>query len=378
MEKNQKTDIVNILLVEDDEFAMSLATTIIEGIESIRLFNAYNGEEALEVINSNTVDMLITDIMMPVMDGFELIEKARNIPSMEDAHIIIITALQFLEQKVKGFELGANDYITKPFDYNEFKARIGAAVRTILLRKQLKKAYKELEKATEFKRLLLGRVAHDLRTPISIIDGYLHIIKDNYGKSTKEEFDNYFNNIMNQSRFINSICRDILDYTALDMGKLTLNLSEYSIESVIREAVMLNTPQANARNINIEIKVLGEIPLIVMDSHRITGVFWNLINNAIKYSRKNSPIQIDISKRMENVEVTITDHGRGISKEDMDQIFRFFAAGNENVSTGVGSVGLGLAISKRLVQLHGGDIFVESKQGVGSTFTIVLPELGSA
>ena len=373
MKDSEEKEVVNVLLVEDDELALQLASIILQGIADFKLYTAFNGQEALDIINSTHIDMIITDIMMPVMDGFDLIERVRKMPSMKEAHIIIITSLRFTDQKVRGFDLGANDYITKPFDHKELKARVGAGIRDIILRKQLKKAYKELEKASEFKRLLLGRVAHDLRTPISIIEGYLHIIKDNYNTISRDDFDTYFNNIINQSRFINSICRDILDFTALDMGKLTLDLNPYSIESVVREAVMLNSPQAKAREVEIEMVIESRIPPVLMDSHRATGVFWNILNNAIKYSKKGSTIKVLIKQNNEKVMVSIEDKGRGISPEALEHLFTFFANDKTEENTGVGSVGLGLAISKRLMELQGGDITVESKEGEGSTFTVTLP-----
>lgn len=374
MKESDEKETVNILLVEDDELALQLASIIIQGIgNDFRLYTAFNGQEALDIINSTPIDMLITDIMMPVMDGFDLIERVRKMPSMIESHIIIITSLRFTDQKVRGFDLGANDYITKPFDHKELRARVGAGIRDIILRKKLKKAYKELEKASEFKRLLLGRVAHDLRTPISIIEGYLHIIKDNYTNISRDDFDTYFNNIINQSRFINSICRDILDFTALDMGKLTLELNPYSIESVVREAVMLNSPQAKAREVEIEVEIESIIPPVLMDSHRATGVFWNLLNNAVKYSKKGSKINILIKRDSSKVMVAVKDKGRGISPETKEHLFTFFAKDRTEDDTGVGSVGLGLAISKRLMELQGGDITVESKEGEGSTFTVTLP-----
>lgn len=373
MKDLDENETVNVLLVEDDELALQLASIILQGIGGFKLHTAFNGQEALDIINSIHIDMLITDIMMPVMDGFDLIERVRKMPSMMEAHIIIITSLRFTDQKVRGFDLGANDYITKPFDHKELKARVGAGIRDIILRKQLKKAYRELEKASEFKRLLLGRVAHDLRTPISIIEGYLHIIKDNYNNLSQDDFDTYFNNIINQSRFINSICHDILDFTALDMGKLKLELNPYSIESVVREAVMLNSPQAKAREVEIETLVESRIPPVLMDSHRATGVFWNILNNAIKYSKKGSKIKVHIKQNNENVLVSVEDKGRGISPEARDHLFTFFANDKTSDNTGVGSVGLGLAISKRLMELQGGDITVDSKEGEGSTFTVTLP-----
>ncbi len=373
MKDSDEKETVNVLLVEDDELALQLASIILQGIGDFKLHTAFNGQEALEIINSIHIDMLITDIMMPVMDGFDLIERVRKMPSMKESQIIIITSLRFTDQKVRGFELGANDYITKPFDHKELKARVGAGIRDIILRKQLKKAYKELEKASEFKRLLLGRVAHDLRTPISIIEGYLHIIKDNYTSLSRDDFDTYFNNIINQSRFINSICRDILDFTALDMGKLTLELNPYSIESVVREAVMLNSPQAKAREVEIDIIIENKLPPVLMDSHRATGVFWNILNNAIKYSKKGSRIKVLIKRNEEKVMVSVEDKGRGISPEAREHLFSFFANDRTEDNTGVGSVGLGLAISKRLMELQGGDITVESVEGEGSTFTVTLP-----
>jgi len=364
---------VNILLVEDDEMALQLVSVIIKGIGNINLFTASNGKEGLAVAKTTKLDLVITDIMMPVMDGFELIKQLREMPATQDVHIIIITALQYMEQKIRGLELGANDYITKPFDYNELKARIVAGIRTVKLRKQLKYAYSELKKAAEFKRLLLGRVAHDLRTPISIIEGYLHLIRDSFDNLSHKEFESYFNNIMNQSRYINSICRDMLDFTAIDMGKLSLNLSLQYIEKPIQEAIVLNRPQAQAKGLTVNLEIEDDLPQVKLDIHRITGVFWNILNNAIKYSNRDSFIDIRAFRNEKGIEISFADHGRGISVPEMRELFDFFASKSEKDDIGVGSVGLGLAISKKLVELHNGDLGVKSEQGRGSTFTVCFP-----
>lgn len=165
-------------------------------------------------------------------------------------------------------------------------------------------------------------------------------------------------------------------FTALDMGKLTLDLNPYSIGSVVREAVMLNSPQAKAREVEIEVETEGRIPPVLMDSHRATGVFWNILNNAVKYSKKGSKINIRIKQNNGNVTVSVEDKGRGIAPEAQEHLFTFFAKDKLEERTGVGSVGLGLAISKRLMELQGGDITLESREGEGSTFTVTLPVAG--
>jgi len=364
---------VNILLAEDDELALHIAQETILAIGKVNVFTAEDGKEALRVIETTNIDILVTDIMMPEMDGFELIQKVQKMPSLQDLYIIIITALHDVQQKVKGLDLGANDYITKPFNYEELKARITAGIRTVILRKELRNAYAELEKAMEFKRLLLGRVAHDLRTPISIIDGYLSIIRDNFENLSRDEMDRYFDNINNQSKYINSICRDVLDFTAMDMGKLTLDIGSHPLEPVVSQAVLLNRFYADAKNVNLNVNSTIGNKSLYIDPDRMTGVFWNIINNAVKFSPKNDSVDIYLFIEGDYVKAKIMDHGKGMTTEEKDNLFEFFSSGSHKEVIGPGSVGLGLAISKKLVEMHGGSITVRSEEGRGSTFILSLP-----
>ncbi|MCD4785915.1 MAG: hybrid sensor histidine kinase/response regulator [Candidatus Eremiobacteraeota bacterium] len=369
--KNRKP--VNILIVEDDELALHVAHEIILSIGKVNVFTAQNGKEALHVIETTQIDLLVTDIMMPEMDGFELVQEVQGMPSLKDLYIIIITALNDVKQKVKGLDLGANDYIIKPFNFDELKARITAGIRTVVLRKELRNANAQLEKAMEFKRLILGRVAHDLRTPISIIDGYLSIIRDSFDHLTRDEMEVYFDNINNQSKYINSICRDIFDFTAIDMGKLNLNTGIHPLEPVVKQAALLNKPYVDAKNIRLNINNKINNTVLKIDPDRMTGVFWNIINNAVKFSPENDSVNIDIFKNAKYVEVHITDHGKGMTAEEKKNLFEFFASGSHEKVIGPGSVGLGLAISKKLVEMHGGKIAARSEEGKGSTFILTLP-----
>lgn len=363
----------NILLVEDDEAARNIASILIRQIEGAVVFETEGGERALEVMETTPIDVVVTDLMMPRMDGFEFIKKIRENPENKDIHIIIMTALYEVGDKVRGLELGANDYITKPFDHQELIARVMVGIRTVNLHRQLKETNRKLEEALSFKQLLMGRVAHDLRTPLTIINGYLDMVRNSYEDLSRKDFERYFNRISQQTRFINAMCEDILSYTAVEMGQLSINLQESELLPVIEESMELNRPYAEAKEIKLILEDEGNIPRVLFDPHRINAVFWNLINNSIKYSGKNTKVRIKVYQNGNWVKVSVIDQGAGISEEDKKKLFEFFSTTSSMPTGGESSLGLGLAISKKIVDLHKGKIQVESVPGKGSTFTVQLP-----
>ena len=237
--------------------------------------------------------------------------------------------------------------------------------------------YEQLVDLNELKNKFLGIAAHDLRSPISVIKGYVGLFLRGYLGDLSESHKKVLKDMNKACETMLNLIDDLLDVSAIESGRLGLEMREVDIAEYLRESHTSNNPLAEAKSIGLKLVLEAPLPKVAMDPDRVNQVISNLISNAIKFSYPKTAITVRAKSVQDKVEISVSDQGQGIPKEDLPKLFTEFSRTGVRPTAGEKSTGLGLAIVKRIVEAHGGRIWVESEVGAGSVFTFTLP-LGQA
>lgn len=262
-------------------------------------------------------------------------------------------------------------YEETPVAYFEELSRLNNDL--VNMQRELAKKNRELDELNKIKNQFLGIAAHDLRNPLGVIMGYSDYILEEDNGNFSEEHLMMLNSILKSSEFMLSLINNLLDVSAIESGKLELELTKADLISVIRNNVELNNVIAQKKNIQIHLNAQDQISEILIDIGKIEQVLNNLISNAVKYSFPDTTVQVNIYQNDSEVIVSVTDQGQGIPESELEKLFKPFEKTSVQSTAGEKSTGLGLSIVKNLVLGHKGRIWVESKVGEGSTFYFSLP-----
>jgi signal transduction histidine kinase len=233
--------------------------------------------------------------------------------------------------------------------------------------------YQQLLELNQMKDRFLGIAAHDLRSPIAIIMNYLEYLLEGHPGKITESQENILHKMHAVSEKMLNLVNELLDVNAIEAGRLELKMDTVDLTRYLKECYEENLVLSKTKSIELVLDLDPELPLIVMDPHRIEQVINNLINNAIKFSYPNTIITLRARVEDQNVAISIQDQGQGIPTQEIDTLFTEFGKTSVRPTAGEKTTGLGLAIVKRIVELHGGRIWAESKVGVGSIFSFTLP-----
>jgi signal transduction histidine kinase len=246
------------------------------------------------------------------------------------------------------------------------------AIQNARLFSEIEEKGRELAEASQHKSQFLANMSHELRTPLNAILGYTELILDSVYGDMPEKARNVLDRVQRNGRHLLGLINDVLDLSKIEAGQLTLSLSDYSLNSVIRTVFSAVEPLANQKQIRLKIEVAPELPLGRGDEQRLTQVLLNLVGNAIKFTVLGE-VSITGSAANGSFTVAVRDTGPGISTTDQAKLFQEFQQADNSITRKKGGTGLGLAISKRIIEMHGGKIWVDSVAGQGSTFSFALP-----
>jgi len=364
------------VLIVDDVDANVLLLKLLLTKAGYKTLTAYNGKDALEIIKKNSPDLVLLDIMMPVMDGHEVAAQLREMPERRDMPIIFLSALNSPDDIVKGFKFGAADYVSKPFNKDELLIRVNHQLSLVSAKRIISRQNDELQRTIIGRDKLYSVIAHDLRSPIGSIRMVMNALVLNIPKETLDE-DMYelliMGNRLTEESFV--LLDNLLKWTKSQTGRLnTVFQDNVEILPLIRGEVELSEVVAELKNIRI--KLNGDTNAKVrIDQDMIKTVLRNLVSNAIKFSNPASEVNVNIAEEEGQLLISVVDHGEGISQENQDKLFKadshFTSFGTDNEE---GS-GLGLLLCKEFVTRNGGKIWFESKEGEGSTFCFNIPTL---
>ncbi|OCR00067.1 hybrid sensor histidine kinase/response regulator [Nostoc sp. MBR 210] len=371
VEKSQKVD--RILAVDDTKDNLILVQTILES-EGYQIDLATDGKSALEYVEKSPPDLILLDVMMPGMDGYEVTDRIRKNPAIK-IYIPILLITAFHESSVvEGLDAGADDFIRKPFDTDELLARVRSLLR-------LKRSLDEQDKMARQREDFVSRLTHDLRTPLVAADRMLGLFLEETFCKISPEMKQAISVMIRSNKNLMQMVNTLLEVSRMDAGKKTFNDDVCNLPEIIQEVVSELAPLTSEKNLNVTVDTSGLAnnstnPGVVMgDPLELRRVFNNLLGNAIKFTDTGG-ITIRISEQADNpkdktwVIIAVEDTGYGIAPEDQAGIFERFRQGRNKRS---GS-GLGLHLSYRIAEAHGGNITVASELSKGSVFTVRLPK----
>jgi signal transduction histidine kinase len=374
------------ILVVDDEPDMQLLVRqkfrkhISSGIYNFHF--AGNGQEALEKISENPdIEIVMTDINMPVMTGLEFLEKVNGSPN--DFKCIVASAYNDIDNIRTAMTRGAFDFITKPIDFGDLEATIEKTLKAVEERKLSKQALVERDQAKaseKFKQQFLANMSHEIRTPMNSVIGITHLLLKS---ELTEQQHRYVSMIQAASEQLMSIINDILDISKIEAGKMVFEQIPFSPSTIATNVKNILSMKAEEKQLDLRVTVDKGVPdQVIGDPSRLAQIITNLAGNAIKFTDKGS-VEINISNKSEstdyvNIGFSIIDTGIGIPADKLDSIFESFTQAENDTSRKYGGTGLGLSISRQLVEIQNGKIGLESEYGKGTRFFFSIPFLPSS
>jgi two-component system, sensor histidine kinase len=373
---------VNILIVDDREENIIALEALIRR-DDINLITTTSANEALRICWDNDIAIALVDVQMPEMDGFELVQILKSNPRTKEMLVIFVTAIsKETKYAVKGLASGAVDYLYKPLDPYITTAKVLVKGQWELKQKnkeleefqqELVKAKDQAEAAKRVKESFLANMSHEIRTPINGIIGLAHLLKNT---ELDEDQAKFVDLLEVSSQSLLGVINDILDISKIEAGKLKIVKSETNIRTLVQAVVDLMKFKADEKNINLVLSIDDKLPqFIIADSLRLNQILMNLMGNAIKFTDSGMvSLKVDVLSIINGyvqMRFSITDTGIGISADGLKKIFNSFEQAEDVTAQKYGGTGLGLSIVKKLADLKGGELSVQSKPGDGSTFSFV-------
>jgi signal transduction histidine kinase len=374
-----------VLVLEDNpEMSRFLVDSL---APDYRVATAFDGRQGLEKALELRPDLILSDVMMPVMGGDTLVRELRAHPELEGIPIIVLTAKADDALRVELLREGAQDFLTKPVASEELRARVANFVMLKRTRDVLQGALSsqsrdlatladELAAANRAKDEFLAVLSHELRTPLTPILNWSHLLREGRldGPATARAIEAIERNARLQVRIVG----DLLDVSRVIAGKMRLNVQPVALDPVISAVVDSVRAAADAKGIALDARFDPEMCLVSGDPERLQQVVWNLVSNAIKFTPRGGRVEIRLARVGEHQHLTVHDDGCGINPALIPRLFERFWQADSSTTRAQGGLGLGLAVVRHLVELHGGTVRAESEgEGLGATLTVTLPVLSA-
>lgn len=364
-----------ILVVDDNSDMRYYIKSVLSKNRAWQVQLAGDGVAALRRAQETRPDIILSDIMMPRMDGRRLVSKLRANPATKNIPIIFLSARAGEEAKIEGLARGVDDYLVKPFTAKELVARVDAHLKLAIKRK--KAHAEELEQLWELNKAkddFISLASHQLRTPVTGVKQYVGMLLEGYaGKLTHHQLDMLRRAYEANERGL-GIIEDLLKVAKVDAGKLTVHRKPTDLAKLIREVVAEQSEKIKQRSQTISFTPPAASPPALVDATLIRMVVENLVDNASKYSGDGEDISLGLDYDKTEVKISVQDHGIGIDKDELPKLFQKFSRLSNSRSIKTTGTGIGLYWAKKVLDVHGGDISVTSKIGSGSSFVVTLPQ----
>jgi two-component system, sensor histidine kinase and response regulator len=368
-----------VLVVDDNPSAVEMMRHILDN-SGFGVLTATSGEEAIVQAKENHPDIILMDVMMPGMTGLEACEQLKSMESTCDIPVIFATALSETVDKVKGFEIGAVDYITKPLRAEEVVARITTHITVHRQRLEIEQLHKHereyFEKITQMKDEIVRTASHDLKNPLSAISTSIYLLR-RHGRIDDDAGKEYLDNIQYSSEQMRQLIVDLLDLAQIETT-LAFSNTDVPLIEFLEESFASFKQQAMMKQIEMQFTAPESDITVNFDPVRMRQVTQNLLSNAIKYTPNGGKVELATEVREKVVIIQVIDNGLGIPDDNIPFLFdQFYRVHRKDEHHSVDGTGLGLSIAKSIVEKYNGELWVESELGVGSTFIVALPLLSS-
>jgi hypothetical protein len=424
-----------ILIVEDSPTQALFLENLLKQ-KKCKVDIAIDGIDALRCMNENIPSVVISDVMMPNMNGYELCSAIKTDPRFHHIPLMLLTSLCDPVDVIKGIECGADNFLVKPYpkdllffhienilenrklreksseqgflefyyagvtykipmnpvqitdlllstyssaieknaELHEVNRQLNIAKEELTVKnEELIRLNEELILLNQQKNHFLGMAAHDLRNPLGVIQGFSSFLKESLEEKIDKESLSMLESINNSTNFMINLINEYLDVAVIESGKIRLDLKKQDLRSFVLENIRLNEKAASKKKMSIIFQADPSLPEVAIDPNRFEQVLNNVIGNAVKFSPFESTVQVNLNQVGDEVILTVRDQGIGIPPNQIDKLFGLFGRLVSRGTAGEPTTGLGLAIAKKIISEHHGRIWVESELGKGSTFSIALP-----
>lgn len=371
---------LKLLIVDDEPGIRSGISRILKNFSvdfpfideafTFEAIEASTGEEALDILNSSSVDVVLLDNKLPGIQGIEVLEhiNQKNI----DTTVMMITSYASLDLAIKATNNGAYNFVPKPFTPQELKTAIEGITKHVYLSRMTKQLNTE---GKQIRFQFLSVLSHELKSPINAVEGYLRIMQDKQVGTNLEDYDTMIERSLERIRGMRSLIMDMLDLTKLENGKKKREVTKVDLVQVARISIDTMTPMAIQKNISVFLDSDEPNVYLNADNSEIEIVFNNLISNAVKYNVQDGSVTILIKHEGNKIKISVSDTGIGMSEEEMTRLFQDFSRIKNEKTKGISGSGLGLSIMKKTVEeYYHGNVEVASEPDKGTTFTVEIPQ----
>lgn len=360
------------ILIVDDVVSNVLLLKILLTNEKFQICTASNGRECIEKTKSEHPDLILLDVMMPDINGFDTAVILKNDPETANVPIIFLTALNTPSDLVQGFKVGASDFLTKPFNKEELIVRVMQQISLVAARRVIMEQNEELRHTISNRDKMYSVIAHDLRSPMASIRMVLNLFVSTVSPDMiGQELYDLIDKANRESEETHSLLDNLLKWTKSQTGRLNVVYQDFEINDVVLGVVDIFVIIAETKHIRLNCNLGTENLKVHADTDMLNTVIRNFLSNAIKFSNENSTIDITVARSGDFARISVRDHGVGISE---DRIASLFSSGKTTYGTkNEEGSGLGLQLCKDFAVKNGGDVEVESVHGEGSTFSVLVP-----
>jgi signal transduction histidine kinase len=350
------------ILIADDEPGITEVLASVLERSNFDVTKAFDGEECVQKARSSSFDLVLLDVHMPKLDGYEVIKQLKQMPHLKYTPIVFLSGYNTAPNNIEsGYKSGATDYWKKPMATEEFEVR----VRAILRIAEAERALREMQEG------FTSMIVHDLRGPLGGIVGFAEMLSEDKDK-LEPEISELVNEIGKAAKVMLNLVIDFLEITQLDAGESKIYRHQENLRTIVERSVYNLSEAQKEKSIPVKID-FPDLPLLFIDPDRIEKVFTQLLDNALRFTPKGGSISISAVATPVSVVVKFSDTGLGIPAKDIPMLFDKMRITTLGAKRAGSKTGLGLPICRGTIEAHGGAISVESKEGKGTTFTITFP-----
>ncbi len=381
-----------VLIVDDSPVNLRIMVSILEK-SGIKALIAQSGVRVIEQLERVKPDLILLDVLMPGMDGFEVCKRLKDNSLSRDIPVIFVTALSDTVEKVKGFQTGGVDYLTKPFQPEEVISRVNAHLTIRKLQQQLqaqndlladknalletrnlllKERNDRLKELNASKDKFFSIIAHDLRNPFASLLGFTRFAVETIEDFSPDELREMICGIHESSEHFYALLENLLTWSRAQRGMMTYHPTQLDLKPIVDHVVKLFVSHAEKKQISLSSSLRQKV-LVYADSDMVNAIIRNLISNALKFTEARGTVNISATQNNHCVEISVADTGIGICKEDLPKLFQIDSRIKYLGTAGEEGTGLGLILCKEFLEQSGGSIEVESEEGKGSVFRFKLP-----
>ena len=369
---------LDVLVVDDEPKICQLLEQILS-VRGCSVRAAHDGLDGLAQFQKQPADMVIADLKMPKLTGFELLRELKHLDPL--LNIVVITAYPSVEGAVEAMKYGACDFISKPFDIAQIQAILYRCQQRVSLSRQLRASGEGMLKLEELNRRLaelndlksqfLAAISHEIKTPLCLMSEWIYLLGDGTLGQLSADQQHAVEVLSGAYGRLQRLLGQLIDL--MHGHEIVLRRQLASVQELVQQAIAAVMPKASARSITVACQLPSEALLLDVDRERCTAALEYLLDNAIKFNQEHGRVEVDVAGAPETVHVRIRDTGIGIPPQELDKVFATFYQVDRRLNRAYEGAGIGLSLAKRYVELHGGSLQLSSEVEVGTTVVVALP-----